>query len=102
MDGLKFDLRIYVVVSGINHGSLTAHICQEGLARFCTEPYEKPSKSNMKKVFMHLTNYSLNKTSDKFVDETKIRNINEPNNGSKRTLTALFKQIGDPNMVSEI
>ena len=93
---------MYVVVSGINEGTLTAHLCREGLVRFCTEPYEKPSKSNMKNVLMHLTNYSLNKKSDKFVDESEIENIHEPNNGTKRTLTSLFKQIGDPKMVSEI
>lgn len=40
---------------------------------------------------MHLTNYAINKTSDKYVWEPE--NILEPNNASKRTLTALFKQL---------
>jgi len=40
---------------------------------------------------MHLTNYHLNKGSEKYVKETKVGNILEPNVGSKRTLTALMK-----------
>lgn len=91
LDGFKFDLRIYVVVTGINEGQMHAFIADEGLARFCTEKYSKPSKHNLKKVLMHLTNYSLNKFSKNFQNEMDIENIFEPNNGSKRTLTALFK-----------
>ena len=34
VDGLKFDLRIYVVIAGTY--PLSAFICNEGLARFCT------------------------------------------------------------------
>ena len=61
---MKFDLRIYVVVTGINEGNIHAFIADEGLARFCTQKYQKPTPANFKKVFMHLTNYSLNKGSD--------------------------------------
>ena len=35
-------------------------------ARFCTEQYEKPTKHNMDNVFMHLTNYALNKDSENY------------------------------------
>lgn len=34
LDGIKFDLRVYVVVIGFN--PIKAFICDEGLARFCT------------------------------------------------------------------
>ena len=34
VDGFKFDLRIYLVIFGTD--PLTAFICDEGLARFCT------------------------------------------------------------------
>jgi len=64
VNGFKFDLRIYVVVTGINEGEMHAFIADEGLARFCTSKYQKPTRDNFKKVFMHLTNYSLNKMSD--------------------------------------
>ena len=91
LDGKKFDLRIYVVVTGINEGQMHAFIADEGLARFCTETYEQPNKDNFSKAYMHLTNYSLNKDSEEYVKDPE--DILEPNNGSKRTLTALYKQL---------
>jgi len=36
VDGIKFDLRVYVMVTGINEGNIHAFIADEGLARFCT------------------------------------------------------------------
>jgi hypothetical protein len=37
LDGYKFDLRIYVVVTGMNENNMNAFLADEGLARFCTE-----------------------------------------------------------------
>ena len=55
---------------------------------------------------MHLTNYSLNKLSNTFVAEEESENVLDPNNCSKRTLTALWKQIEakekDKNVVDKI
>lgn len=65
----------------------------EGLARFCTQKYVRPSKENYKQTFMHLTNYSINKAADAYVDESQVEDILEPNDGSKRTLACLWKQI---------
>jgi hypothetical protein len=59
IDKKKFDLRIYVMIKGIE--PLEAYICDEGLGRFCTENYQMPYAGNMKNMYMHLTNYSLNK-----------------------------------------
>lgn len=70
LDGLKFDLRIYIVVIGLD--PIQAFVCDEGLARFCTVPYEAPTKSNFKKAFMHLTNYSINKTSEDYVKPSEL------------------------------
>ena len=47
IDGFKFDLRIYVVVTGINEGEMHAFVSDEGLARFCTEKYKKPKRLNI-------------------------------------------------------
>ena len=63
LDGFKFDLRVYVVVFGLN--PVQAFLCDEGLARFCTAKYQEPKKANFKKAFMHLTNYSINKLNKK-------------------------------------
>lgn len=56
---------------------------------------------------MHLTNYSLNKLSNSYVpEEDQVENVLDPNDCSKRTLTALWKQIEakekDKNVVETI
>lgn len=45
IDGLKFDLRIYVLVAGVD--PLRVFVFNEGLARFATEAYVGPNKDNM-------------------------------------------------------
>ncbi|CAL6042354.1 Tubulin_tyrosine ligase [Hexamita inflata] len=64
INGYKFDLRIYVVVTSVD--PLVAYVFDEGLARFATEPWTKPTKLNSQKKQMHLTNYSVNKSSKNF------------------------------------
>ena len=62
IDDKKFDLRIYVVVTGVD--PLRVYVHQEGLTRISTSAY---SLNNTKNRFAHLTNYTINKKSDKFV-----------------------------------
>ena len=60
----KWDSRIYVVVHGIN--PMKAYISYDlGLGRFCTEDYDTSDTAN---IFSHLTNYSINRKSDKYVN----------------------------------
>jgi hypothetical protein len=91
LNGYKFDLRIYVPVLRDAEGNFHAFVADEGLARFCTEKYEKPTKDNFRNAFMHLTNYSINKMSENYIWEPE--DVLSINNGSKRTLTALYKEL---------
>jgi tubulin polyglutamylase TTLL6/13 len=84
LDGLKFDLRIYVLLYGVN--PLRIFIYNEGLVRFATEKYDKPTDSNLKNLYMHLTNYAINKNSDKFIqnDDDGLEEAH------KRSLSSVF------------
>jgi len=57
LDKRKFDFRIYVLVKGFD--PVEAYVCNEGLARVSTEIYKKPNQTNMKNMFVHLTNSCL-------------------------------------------
>lgn len=59
IDELKFDLRIYVLITGIC--PLRCFIFKGGMARFATEKYRAPSEDNLTNLCMHLTNYAINK-----------------------------------------
>ena len=69
--GKKFDLRVYVLVTdlGSTDGQpVISFVSEEALVRFCTEDYAKPASGNLHNLLSHLTNFSLNKNSDKFVE----------------------------------
>lgn len=61
IDGRKFDLRIYVLVSGVD--PLRVYIHDEGLTRISTAKY---TLKNLTNSFAHLTNYSINKNAPNF------------------------------------
>ncbi|KAM8836403.1 tubulin polyglutamylase ttll6 isoform 1-T5 [Spinachia spinachia] len=83
IDGFKFDLRIYVLVTSCD--PLSIFMFKEGLARFCTSKYNEPTQGNVDDVCMHLTNYSINKNSENFV--------RDEDTGSKRKLSTLNKLL---------
>ena len=64
IDKKKFDVRLYVLIRAID--PIEAYLCDEGIVRLCTNNYKKPDQSNIRNMYMHLTNYSLNKNSQKF------------------------------------
>ena len=64
MEKMKFDLRLYVLVLGID--PLRIYLSREGLARLSTKQYEEVDDTNMEDMVMHLTNYAINKHSHKF------------------------------------
>eukprot|EP00698_Gefionella_okellyi_P010773 TRINITY_DN2819_c0_g1_i4.p1 TRINITY_DN2819_c0_g1~~TRINITY_DN2819_c0_g1_i4.p1 ORF type:complete len:850 (+),score=203.47 TRINITY_DN2819_c0_g1_i4:351-2900(+) len=89
IDGFKFDLRIYVAVTSVD--PLRMYVYREGLARFGTERYNKDLR-NIDNLFMHLTNYSINKMSENFVanEDPEVDNY-----GNKWSLSALWAYLRD-------
>ncbi|XP_008831668.1 tubulin polyglutamylase TTLL11 [Nannospalax galili] len=85
IDKLKFDIRLYVLLKSLD--PLEIYIAKDGLSRFCTEPYQEPSSQNLHHVFMHLTNYSLNIHSGKFIHSDSA------NTGSKRTFSSILCRL---------
>lgn len=90
IDGLKFDLRIYVLVAGID--PLRIFVYEEGLARFATEPYKPPRTENLDNRFMHLTNYAVNKESPNFIFNDSAEHMDI---GHKRSLTSIYKKLAE-------
>lgn len=68
INGFKYDLRIYVLVT--SYDPLRIYMLREGLTRFATHEYNTKVK-DIKKRYMHLTNFSVNKHSKNFVKNTK-------------------------------
>ena len=87
--GLKFDLRLYVLVAGLDPPEV--YLSTSGMVRFCTIPYQPPSVKYFHKTFMHLTNYSLNKRSKDYVHSEEEEGGGEE--GSKRTLTSVWAEL---------
>ena len=91
IDGLKFDMRIYVLVMSCDPLKIFLH--KEGLVRFATQPYEKidlnSDREMMKNMFIHLTNYALNKENTQFKQAQSITD----DTGHKRSLTSLWTKM---------
>ncbi|UJR38470.1 hypothetical protein I4U23_031138 [Adineta vaga] len=89
IEGFKFDLRIYALVTSCD--PLRIFIFNNGLVRMSTEKYEKPNRKNASHLYMHLTNYSVNKYNVDY--EISKSNTNAENTGSKRSLKYLFDYL---------
>ena len=88
IEDLKFDLRIYVLITGVN--PLRCFVYKEGLARFATEKYHSPMGSNLNNLCMHLTNYAINKEADGFIQN---QNEKQDDVGHKRSLSSILQHI---------
>ncbi|KAG7198138.1 hypothetical protein KM043_005557 [Ampulex compressa] len=87
-DGYKFDLRIYTLITSCD--PLRIYVYNDGLARFATSRYKEPTGHNTSNVFMHLTNYAVNKHSRLYVIDDEI--------GSKRKISTLNKWLKMKNI----
>jgi len=66
--GKKFDFRFYILIASID--PLRVFLYQEGITRFCTEPFQMPSRANRDDKFIHLTNTAINVENTKESPET--------------------------------
>lgn len=81
-------MRVYVLVYGVD--PLRIFVYQEGLARFATEEYVGPTNGNLDNLFMHLTNYAINKNSDNFVFN---EDQDDDSHGHKRSITSVLQYL---------
>ena len=58
IDGRKFDFRIYIFIANLS--PLTIFIYKDGVARFCSQKFQMPNKTNRYQKFVHLTNTAVN------------------------------------------
>jgi tubulin polyglutamylase TTLL6/13 len=90
IDGFKWDARIYVLMVPHPQGNYAIFLEQEGLVRMCSEVYEPPTSQNLQKAMVHLTNYSLNKFSEKY---DHAGDPADATVGSKRCLSAVLQRL---------
>eukprot|EP00392_Amoebophrya_sp_AT5.2_P012170 g12265.t1 len=104
LDGHKFDLRLYVLVTGCD--PLRIYLHEKGLVRLASERYIAPKSKNLEKQMVHLTNYSINakikgrarklvfsptfKTNPRFEENNDVE---DGASGHKRGLTPVVKYL---------
>ena len=70
----KYDLRIYVLVASFS--PLRIYLYYNGLVRFASEEYQQGNYDN---IYIHLTNYSINKNNENYKSNQKSNNEIENN-----------------------
>ncbi|XP_022315097.2 tubulin polyglutamylase TTLL7-like [Crassostrea virginica] len=85
LEGYKFDLRIYVLVTSCD--PLRIFIFNDGLVRMSTDKYVNPADPNLSNLYMHLTNYSVNKHNEFYQKGDSVET------GSKRSIRFLNEYL---------
>ena len=93
----KYDLRLYIVITSFT--PLKIYLYEEGLVRFASEEYNPVNNSNKHNRYMHLTNYSVNKTSSNFDNNISLE---DKCTGSKWSLSAYKNYFKENNLDFEI
>ena len=105
----KYDLRIYVLVASFS--PLRIYLYYNGLVRFATEDYQKGNYDN---IYIHITNYSINKNNTNYKSNQKNNNDIENNeenidieedDSSKWSLVEYrnyFKKLGLNDKINDI
>lgn len=63
----RLDCRLQLHLNLATSFTCRVFVYREGLVRFCTTPYAKPSQDNLTTMTAHLTNYAVNKRNGGFV-----------------------------------
>lgn len=87
----KYDLRLYVLVS--SYTPLKIYLHKQGLVRFASQNYELSDKTKFNR-YVHLTNYSINKTSSKFNANYDFENACLASKWSMFAYEKYFKEQG--------
>ncbi|XP_065357014.1 tubulin monoglutamylase TTLL4 isoform X2 [Calliphora vicina] len=95
INGSKFDLRLYVLVTSIN--PLRVYMYHNGLARFASVKYSDKSDT-LNDRCMHLTNYSINKFSSNY---SKNEDVNACH-GHKWTIKSLWTYLGSRGVRTDL
>ena len=105
----KYDLRIYVLVASFS--PLRIYLYYNGFVRFATEEYQQGNYDN---IYIHITNYSINKNNENYKSNQKSNNEienneeninNEEDDSSKWSLVEYrnyFKKLGLNNIMDNI
>lgn len=91
INGSKFDLRLYVLVTSLC--PLRAYMHTDGLARFASVKYSNDVET-LSDRYMHLTNYSINKLSSNYTKNEDAESCS----GHKWTLKTLWKYLSAKNI----
>jgi len=73
------------------------YMCWDGLVRFATEPYSKPTYANIKNMCMHLTNYAINKNNNFLFNKDE----DDESTGHKWNLPFLWKHFDENGVNSK-
>ena len=68
LNNKKYDLRIYVLIASFT--PLRVYLYNNGLVRFATEDYKR---GNFDNIYIHLTNYSINKNNEKYKSNQNLK-----------------------------
>ena len=77
-----------MLLYGVN--PLRIYLHEKGLARFSTEEYQQPNNYNLDNLYMHLTNYAINKYNSNFQQN---EDEEEDDQGHKRSLEAILRYL---------
>lgn len=91
INGLKFDLRFYVVVASVD--PLRIYVFDNGLVRLATSKYEE-NLSNIGNRAAHLTNYSVNRNKEEFVRTDDMEDDGLGSKWSHKPLWPFLESIG--------